>query len=69
MGNLLQPIEEDNAVTENHNAEATESSDDDDDDDDDGIDDGIDDDKENSEDKHNEIDTVIIENDLEIQEV
>ena len=64
MVNLLQPIAEDDTVTENHNAEATESSDDDDDDDDDGIDD----DKENSEDKHNEIDTVIIENDLEIQE-
>ena len=65
MSNLPQPIMEEDAVTENQHAEATESTDDDNDDDDD--DDGIDDD-ENSDDSHNETDDVIIENDLEIQE-
>ena len=66
MKNLPQDITaitEDDAVTENQHAEATESSDDDDDDHD-----GIDDDKENSDDRHNDIEAVVIENDLEIQE-
>lgn len=63
MSNSPQPITEEDAVAENQHAEATESSDDDDHDHD-----GIDDDKENSDDRHNETDAVIIENDLEIQE-
>lgn len=66
MSNPPQPITEEDAVAENQHAEATESSDDDDDDHDH---DGIDDDKENSDDRHNETDAVIIENDLEIQEL
>ena len=64
IGNLPQPVAEENAVTESHHAEATESSEDDDD-----HHDGIDDDKGNSDDRHNETDAVIIENDLEIQEI
>lgn len=74
MSKLPQPITGEDAVTENHLAEATESSDDDDDDRDDHDDhdddhDGSDDDKENSDDRHNETDAVILENDLEIQEL
>lgn len=65
MGNLLQTINEEDAVTENYHAEATESSDNDDEDDHDGIEN----DKENSDDRHNETDAVIIENDLKIHEL
>ena len=65
MDNLLQTITEEDAATENHHAETTESSDNDDEDDHDGIED----DKENSDDRHNETDAVIIENDLKIHEL